>query len=211
VEALEEKWINNSVELCGTLGGKPEFSHMSREDAYFMFPLEIERLSGVMDRVNIVARETLLNTLPIQDGSKIHVSGELRSFNNKSGHGSRLVITIFTKEIAIRDGEDGNEVVLRGVLCKPPNLRTTPMGREICDLMLAVSRPYGRSDYIPCIAWGLNAREAGAWEVGTPVALTGRVQSRQYIKVQDGKADEKTAYEVSAISLQQLPSLDEEH
>lgn len=207
---MEEKWINNSVELCGTLGGKPEFSHMSREEAYYLFPLEIERLSGAVDRVNVLARESLLQALPVQEGSKILINGELRSFNNKSGQGSRLVITIFTRGIKIRDGEDSNEVVLKGVLCKPPNLRTTPMGREICDLMLAVSRRYGRSDYIPCIAWGQNAREAGDWAVGTPVALTGRIQSRQYVKMQDGNSVEKTAYEVSAVALQQLQALDED-
>ena len=127
--------------------------------------------------------------------------GELRSFNNKSGEGARLVITVFAKEIILCDDEDCNVIRLIGTLCKKPNLRTTPMGRDICDLMLAVNRKYGRSDYLPCIAWGIKAREAADWDVGTTVSLEGRIQSRTYIKLIDDVPVEKTAFEVSVIEI----------
>lgn len=197
---MEEKC--NCVELCGTLGGKPEFSHRSRDEKYFVFPLEIERLSGTVDRVNIVARESIMCSVMLDECEKIIVKGEIRSFNNKSGIGNRLIITVFAKNIEMGFGEDRNEVVICGVLCKPSSLRKTPMGREICDMMLAVNRRYGRSDYIPCIAWGQNAEDASTWDVGSTVKLIGRIQSRKYIKVTDDESTEKTVFEVSAISLE---------
>lgn len=194
---MDERWLSNSVELCGVLGGRPRFSHKSRDEAYYIFPLHVQRLSGATDCVNVLARRTLLEQVELRDAPKITVRGELRSFNNKTGIGSRLVITVFARTIALGDGEDCNSITLRGALCKPPNTRRTPMGREICDLLLAVSRRYGRSDYLPCIAWGQNAIEAGAWQVGTTVQVEGRLQSRAYAKVIDGISTEKTAFEVS--------------
>lgn len=191
------------MELCGVLGGMPKLSHISRDEEYYIFPLEAERLSGAIDTINIVARKSILESVEIEKNDKLIVRGELRSFNNKSGTGNRLIITVFAREIEIGEGEDINKVILRGVLCKPPNLRKTPMGREICDLMLAVKRKYGRSDYLPCIVWGQNAGEAGTWKVGKPVTVTGRIQSRQYIKVEDGTSTERIAYEVSAISAEE--------
>ena len=197
---MDEKWINNSVELCGVLGRPPIFSHMSRDESYYVFPLEVGRLSGAIDSINIMAKKELLDQVELSSDPKISVLGELRSFNNKTGTGSRLIITTFARTLSLGEGEDVNRVVLRGVLCKPPNLRRTPMGREICDLMLAISRRYGRSDYLPCISWGQNALEAGDWSVGTTVELSGRVQSRKYIKVEQGITLEKTAFEVSVVS-----------
>jgi len=197
---LDEKWMNNSVTLSGTLAGAPTLSHTSREEAYFVFPLEIHRLSGATDTLNIMARQELLEQVTLAPLPGITIRGELRSFNNKTGIGSRLVITVFARTIALTEEEDQNTVTLQGTLCKPPNLRRTPMGREICDLMLAIPRRYGRSDYLPCISWGQNAVEAASWSVGTAVALTGRVQSRKYIKLEDGQGIEKTAFEVSVIS-----------
>ena len=200
VDTLEEKRSNNLAELTGVLAGRPELSHISRDEAYFLFPLEVRRLSGTFDRIPIVARQSLLEQIQLDGGSKIKVSGELRSFNNKTGTGSRLVITVFAREIALSDEDDANTITLRGVLCKTPNLRRTPMGREICDLLLASSRRYGRSDYLPCISWGQNAIEAGGWPVGTAVEFTGRAQSRTYIKQEGGQAVEKTAFEVSVVT-----------
>ena len=168
---------------------------------YFLLILSGFRLSGTADRIHILARSSLLDTLEIDGSSKICVLGELRSFNNKSGVGPKLIITVFAREIRFDDGEDENLVELLGTLCKAPNFRTTPMGREICDLMLAVNRRYGRSDYLPCIAWGLRARSAATWEVGTRVSLTGRIQSRSYIKTVDGVSVEKTAFEVSVLEI----------
>ena len=198
--ALDEKCVNNFVELTGTLGGRPTLSHVSREETYYIFPLEVRRLSGAVDTLNIVARQELLEQVEPRNQPKITVRGELRSFNNKTGSGSRLVITVFARTILLGDGPDANHVALRGVICKPPNLRRTPMGREICDLMLAISRRYGRSDYLPCISWGQNAVEAGALTVGMTAELIGRLQSRAYIKQEDGRAVEKVAFEVSVIT-----------
>ena len=192
--------MNNLVELTGTLGGRPVLSHVSREESYYVFPLEVRRLSGAVDTLNIMARRELLQQTELRAQPKISIRGELRSFNNKSGSGSRLVITVFARTIQLGDGPDANHVALRGILCKPSNLRRTPMGREICDLMLAISRRYGRSDYLPCISWGQNAIEANSFAVGTEIVLSGRLQSRTYIKQEHCRTIEKTAFEVSVVT-----------
>ena len=194
---MDENPKINSVTLRGVLSGAPELSHESRGERFYSFPMEVERLSGAVDRLNILARQELLARTVLTEGEKLGVRGELRSFNNRSGVGSRLVISVFARELALEDGEEMNLVELTGTICKPPNIRVTPMGREICDLMLAVNRRYGRSDYLPCIAWGLLARETAEWRVGDRMTLTGRIQSRQYIKLFDGVQTEKTAFEVS--------------
>ena len=201
---MEEKWSNNCVLLCGTLGGKPVYSHSSRDEKYFMFPLNVDRLSGAVDIINIVAREEIMCSVDIEDREKVIVKGEVRSFNNKSGIGNRLVITVFAREIELGYGDDNNDVTVTGVICKPSVYRKTPMGREICDIMLAVNRRYGRSDYLPCIVWGQNAIKACKWAVGSRVLLTGRIQSRNYIKMIGEESLEKTVYEVSAISIEQV-------
>jgi len=208
VEALDENGLNNTVELCGILGAAPAVSHTSRDEAYYIFPLEVGRLSGAVDQVNVIAKASLLETVEVSEKEKVWVKGELRSFNNKSGQGNRLVLTVFAREIELTDKEDTNEVLLRGALCKQPNLRHTPMGREICDLMLAVSRRYGRSDYLPCIAWGQNARGAADLQVGSQILLKGRLQSRKYIKVSGGTSQEKIAFEVSAGTIAPLDGPD---
>ena len=189
------------VELCGTAETNAVFSHESRGERFYRFPLTIHRLSGTADTLNVIVREHLLSSAAIAPGQRLQVSGELRSFNNKHSEGSKLVITVFAHSLLPADGADANSVALRGTLCKLPNLRTTPMGREICDFMLAVNRHYGRSDYLPCIAWGIKAKETAQWPVGTVVSLTGRVQSRQYVKVIEGAAVEKTAFEVSVVEI----------
>ena len=192
---------NNYAELCGTLGACPVYSHTLRDEVFYTFPLEVERLSGTADRINIILRRELMESLELEERSHIAVRGELRSYNNKSGVGSRLVITVLARQIYFTDEEDRNIVLLRGALCREPNLRRTPMGREICDLMLAVNRRYGRSDYLPCIAWGRCAQLASRLGVGSPLCLTGRIQSRNYIKNENGEAIEKTAFEVSAVEI----------
>ena len=192
-------WQNNTAELRGTPEGTPELSHVSRGMEYYGLTLLTRRLSGALDRANVVLPRAMLGCLP-EPGERLWLRGELRSFNNRSGSGSRLKLYVFAQELAPAEepGEDKNEVSLTGSLCKPPVWRRTPMGREICDLMLAVNRRYGRSDYLPCIAWGRNAQEAAAWAVGDRVSLLGRFQSRGYVKTLDtGETLEKTAYEVS--------------
>lgn len=201
---MEEQTRTNLVELCGTVETDAVFSHESRGERFYRFPLTIHRLSGTADTLNVIVREHLLSSAAIIPGQRLQVSGELRSFNNKHSEGSKLVITVFAHSLLPADGADANSVALRGTLCKLPNLRTTPMGREICDFMLAVNRHYGRSDYLPCIAWGIKAKETAQWPVGTVVSLTGRVQSRQYVKVIEGAAVEKTAFEVSVVEIHRV-------
>lgn len=194
---MDESNIRNHAVLRGILAGAPAFSHMSRGERFFIFPVETRRLSGTADTINVIARESLLRSAEIMEAGRIQVTGELRSFNNKRGEGARLVITVFAKELGFTDGEDMNVIELAGTLCKPPNLRVTPMGRDICDLMLAVNRRCGRSDYLPCICWGRRAREYSQLQVGDRLSLTGRIQSRPYIKLIEGEPVEKVAYEVS--------------
>ncbi|MBQ6465495.1 MAG: single-stranded DNA-binding protein [Oscillospiraceae bacterium] len=191
----------NLVRLCGTLAAKPVFSHESRGQAFYRLPLEVRRLSGAADTLPVLLRRELLEALGAE-GEKLCVTGELRTFNNHRGEGARLVITVFARELSFCGGEDEDAVQLSGTLCKPPVLRRTPLGREICDLLLAVNRRYGRSDYLPCICWGRTAREAAALGVGARVRLEGRFQSRGYIKLVDGAPVEKTAYEVSASTVE---------
>lgn len=198
---MDENISRNTARLCGVIAAAPVFSHSGRGECFYTFPLEIARLSGATDKINIIVRDELMESIQLCEAEKICVVGELRSFNNKSGEGAKLVITVFAKELYLCDDDDLNEVHLIGTLCKKPNLRMTPMGRDICDLMLAVNRRYGRSDYLPCITWGLKAREAAEWGTGTMVTLEGRIQSRNYIKIVGGDPVEKTAFEVSVTDI----------
>lgn len=192
---------NNAVTLCGTLAGAPVFSHESRMLRFYRLPLEVERLSGAVDRLNVLVREPQLTLLELGDRTKLRVQGEVRSFNNRSGDGARLIVTVLARSLELCDGYDSNLVELRGTLCKPPKLRCTPMGRDICDLLLAVNRHYRRSDYLPCICWGRMALTAACWEVGQKLSLTGRLQSRDYIKLTEEGPVSRTAYEISAASI----------
>ena len=192
-----EKQINNFVRLCGEMVSRPVFSHRGRNDEFYTFPLVARRLSGTADRVNIILKKDLLDS-EIGDGDKILVEGEIHSYNNKSGVGSKLVITVFARSISVCGGEDENEAEIYGTICKTPNFRITPMGREICDVMVAVNRPYGKSDYLPCIAWGSLAKQTSQWQVGRKVHIVGRLQSREYIKIEGQEQVTKTAYEISA-------------
>ena len=198
---MDENISRNTARLCGVIAAAPAFSHSGRGECFYTFPLEVARLSGATDKINIIVRDELMESIQLCEAEKICVVGELRSFNNKSGEGAKLVITVFAKELYLCDDDDLNEVRLIGTLCKKPNLRMTPMGRDICDLMLAVNRRYGRSDYLPCITWGLKAREAAEWDTGTMVTLKGRIQSRNYIKIVGGDPVEKTAFEVSVTDI----------
>lgn len=192
---------NNYTRLCGSMCGSPVYSHSSRAQQFYIFPMEVERLSGNRDIINIVVRQEQLAELALDGSGKLWVEGQLRSFNNRHGQGAKLVITVLAKELGFCEGEDENIVQLTGSLCKPPNLRTTPMGRDICDLMLAVNRHYGRSDYLPCICWGLKARDVALWPVGTQLKLQGRIQSRNYIKLTEEGPVKKTAFEVSVTEI----------
>ena len=194
---MDEIFAANRAELCGAVTALPRYSHESRGIRFFTFPLQTRRLSGTADTVNIVARQSMLPGDSMLQAGPVRVTGELRSFNNKSGVGNRLVLTILAREIG-PGGEDENHIALTGTVCKPPTLRVTPMGREICDVILAVSRRYRRSDYIPVIAWGQQARDIAGSPVGTQLSVRGRLQSRAYTKVIDGESFQRLAFEVSA-------------
>ena len=200
---MQTGWNENHALLRGVAAAAPEFSHENHGVAYQVFPLTIPRLSGAEDRLNVVASLPQLEAFPIVPGAPVEVIGEVRSFNNRSGAGSRLVITAFARTLAPwSEAEPANRLELTGVLCKAPILRRTPLGREICDLMLAVNRKYGRADYLPCIAWGGLAQRCAGLAVGDGVRLEGRLQSRAYQKVVDGAAQERTAYEISVMRLE---------
>lgn len=201
---MELSQENNQVRLCGTMAGAPRYSHSAGGQDFYTFPLEVERLSGSLDTLNIVLCEGRLADAELEERARICVSGELRSFNNRRGEGAKLVLTVLAREISFTDEPDDNRVSLTGTLCKVPNARVTPLGRDICDLLLAVNRRGGRSDYLPCICWGSRAREAAQWTVGTVLHLEGRFQSREYLKLCGDGLIRRTAYEVSAAEIEAL-------
>lgn len=192
---------NNKILLRGRLSAPPAPSHVNHGVEYFLLPLSARRLSGAEDHLNVIAAKEQLSGLSLKEGSSLTVRGEVRTFNNRSGVGSRLVVSVFARELTQEEGEDENVLALSGVLCKPPALRATPLGRTICDMILAINRRYGRADYLPCIAWGSLAYHCGSMKVGDRLALEGRLQSRVYTKEIDGQIQERTAFEVSVMSL----------
>ena len=189
----------NRVELCGTALEAPVLSHVNHGCAFYRFPLSVLRLSGQPDKLQIIAPQSLLASLPVSPGDTVAVTGQLRSFNNKSGQGSRLVLSVFAQSMTPGGTAPLNRIQLSGILCKQPILRRTPLGREICDMILAVNRRYGRADYLPCIAWGAVAQQTALLHTGQRLTVEGRVQSRIYSKTEDGVTSDRTAYEVSVM------------
>ena len=189
----------NEVELCGTVAAPPVFSHENHGVRFYRVPLAVARLSGQTDTLPLLVRAPL--PPEAQPGARVRALGQLRSYNNRTGPGSRLVLTVHVSSRDLWDGEAVNRVLLRGTLCKLPTLRRTPLGRSICDVMLAVGRRYGRADYLPLIVWGQLAQEVSLKAVGDTLGVEGRFQSRDYTKVIDGTAQQKTAYEVSTMHL----------
>ena len=201
---------NNYIRLCGEIAAAPRFSHMGKYEKFYTFPMDIKRLSGNVDTINVIIPEKLMHT-ELSDTGRYAVTGEIHSYNNKSGVGNRLMISVLASSMEPSDGEDANETELYGTLCKKPNFRVTPMGREICDMMVAVNRRRGKSDYLPCIAWGRLARLSDKWDVGQNVHIIGRIQSRHYIKTGENTREEKTAYEISAAVIEEteLPNIED--
>ena len=189
----------NEVLLEGTILETTVLSHENHGARFYRFPLQVPRLSGQVDLLPVLLAEPMLPK--VDAGETVRIQGQLRSFNNRSGIGSRLVLTVYAQEIEPGLEETVNQILLSGALCKPPIFRRTPLGRSICDLMLAVPRRYGRADYLPVIAWGQLAVRAGRLQVGDPLSLEGRVQSRTYRKVTDAGTEERTAYEVSMMHM----------
>lgn len=190
----------NHITLTGCLASAPQYSHSNHGRRFYSFFLEVARLSGTIDRLQIIAAEELLAATPVEEGEGMSIEGQIRSFNNRSNEGRRLIISVLAEQMSVSSAPHDNRVTLQGIICKDPVYRRTPLGREICDIMLAVNRPYRRADYLPCILWGRCAQEVSAYPVGTPLQLIGRLQSREYIKLIDGVAEQRTAYEISAIT-----------
>ena len=191
---------NNEIMLRGTLAELPRFSHENHGKQFYTFPLEVERLSGTVDVLPVIVSEQVLCEMDLSGGSMVEVHGQIRTFNNRSQTGRKLVISVYAESLTTCEGEADNRVVLSGTICKEPVHRRTPLGREICDVMLAVNRPYHRADYIPCIFWGKSADLVSLCGVGSSVQLTGRLQSREYRKVLGNLTECRTAYEVSAMT-----------
>ena len=204
---------NNSLVLVGKITDEKKFSHEIYGEKFYSFNLSVPRLSGNADTIPITISERLFKEDELVVDKKVRVKGQFRSYNSYEKEKNRLILTVFAKDIEFLENQDdevtaskeflSNEVVLVGYICKPPIYRQTPFGREIADILLAVNRAYNKSDYIPCIAWGRNARFCSKMEVGTEVRVIGRVQSRNYEKKhEDGTVEPRVAYEVSIASLE---------
>ena len=216
---------NNYLTLVGKVTGEKRFSHEIYGESFYVFNLEIPRLSGNSDIIPITVSERLIKEDTLQEGKKLLVKGQFRSYNSYENEKNRLILTVFAKDIMeVEDVEEDeenemvkkdtitNEVVLIGYICKKPIYRQTPFGREISDILLAVNRAYNKSDYIPCIEWGRNARFCQNLEVGSQVKIVGRVQSRMYEKKhEDGTVENRVAYEVSVGSLEVIEEKSDEN
>ena len=210
---------NNYLILVGKITSEKVFSHEIYGESFYIFNLEVPRLSGIADCIPITISERLISNFDLSIGKEVEIEGQFRSYNTYENQRSRLVLTVFAKDIREHVepeepvGEKiSNEVVLVGYICKKPIYRKTPFGREISDILLAVNRAYNKSDYIPCIAWGRNARFCENMEIGTGVKIVGRVQSRMYEKKhEDGTVEQKVAYEVSVGSLELVNKNDDEN
>ena len=195
----------NEVLLEGVPTGTPERSHENHGQVFYRQFIEVPRLSGTADLLPMLLRQEQL--AGVHSGEPLRIDGQLRSFNNRTVTGRRLILTVYGKALLPPAGEAVNQIILSGTLCKPPVYRRTPLGRSICDLLLAVPRNYGRADYLPVIAWGQTALQISALDVGALLSLKGRIQSRIYRKVTDTGTEERTAYEVSVMNLLDTPEL----
>ena len=195
---------NNSITIRGTLQELPRFSHENHGRNFYRFLLEVPRLSGAIDILPVVAEESILNSIDLSGGEMLTVCGQIRSHNQRSEQGRHLLIFIFATRIVAEDGEPINDVILEGPLCREPTYRRTPLGREICDVMLAVPRAFHRADYLPCILWGRTAQEISSCHTRDCIRIVGRLQSRIYTKLLETGAEERTAYEISALQAEYL-------
>lgn len=204
---------NNHLKLVGKVTSEKKFSHEIYGEKFYIFDLSVPRLSGNADNIPVTISERLLTNQDITVGAKLEIEGQFRSYNSYDHEKNRLILTVFVKDIQFLENQEeevefrkdqiSNEVVLDGFICKKPIYRKTPFGREISDILLAVNRAYNKSDYIPCIAWGRNARFCENMPVGTELKIVGRVQSRAYEKKhEDGTIENRMAYEVSVGSLE---------
>ena len=191
---------NNQVSIIGKVVSGFTFSHEVFGEGFYMVELSVKRLSDSSDRIPVMISERLIDVAQDYQGEYIQVEGQFRSYNRHEEKKNRLVLSVFAREVSfVEEADDkvrSNQIFLDGFVCKPTVYRKTPLGREIADMLIAVNRPYGKSDYIPCICWGRNARFASGFEVGSRVQIWGRIQSREYMKRLEG------AYEVSISKLE---------
>ncbi|MBR6728678.1 MAG: single-stranded DNA-binding protein [Clostridia bacterium] len=196
---------DNEARVVGTICGYLTYSHEVHGERFYRFMLRSDRLSENADLICVTISEKMLTDISIDTGKRIEVTGQFRSYNNYSGEGNRLILTLFAKDAVLVDdtAESVNEIYLNGYICKPVIYRVTPFGREIADMLLAVNRAYNKSDYLPCIAWGRNARYAKRLSVGQNIKIWGRMQSREYQKkISETETVTKTAYEISVNRLE---------
>lgn len=196
--------IGNQVTLRGSLLNLPDFSHENHGRKFFRFYLEVPRLSGAVDILPVIAEDRVLNAFDLSGGEMLTVTGQVRSHNVHTDSKRRLLVFVFAVAIQAEDGEPINEVMVEGPICREPTYRRTPLGREICDIMLAVPRAFRRADYLPCILWGRTAQEGAQLHTRDRIRIFGRLQSRIYTKVTENGAEERTAYEISALSAEIL-------
>lgn len=192
--------MENQITLRGSLTALPYFSHENHGRKFYRFILEVPRLSGAVDLLPVVAEEGILNALDLSGGDMLTVSGQIRSHNVRTDGVRHLLIFVFAAAITAEDGDPVNDVIIEGPLCKEPIYRRTPLGREICDVMLAVPRAFKRADYLPCILWGSTAQDASECHTRDRIRIYGRLQSRIYTKMTENGPQERTAYEISALT-----------
>lgn len=206
---------NNMAHICGTVEDEMEFNHEIYKESFYTFTLSIPRLSGTSDKIKVMVSDRLLTDNEIKKGDFVEITGQFRSYNSYENGGNKLILTVFAKDIIKTDEsicKNPNSLFLNGYICKPPVYRTTPFGREICDILLAVNRTYNKSDYIPVIAWGRNARYCKSFNVGDNLKIKGRIQSREYQKkISENETVTKTAYEVSLSSLEYVDEESDTH
>ena len=198
---------NNQVTIIGEVASVFTFSHEVFGEGFYMVDVRVKRLSNSDDRIPLMISERLIDVSQDYTGEYIMATGQFRSYNQHEEKKNRLVLSVFVREVSFveeeLDGAKTNSILLDGYICKRPIYRKTPLGREIADLLLAVNRPYGKSDYIPCICWGRNARFASGFEVGEHVQVLGRIQSREYVKkLSETESEKRIAYEVSVSKLE---------
>ena len=194
------EYASNTITLRGTLLALPKLSHSNHGKDFYRFTLEVPRLSGTVDLLPVVAAAPLVMDLDPTAGDMLTVTGQIRSHNQRSEDGRHLLIFVFATNLTVEYGEPINDVYLEGPLCREPTFRRTPLGRDICDAMLAVPRSFHRADYLPCILWGRTAQEVSQCHTRDVIAIRGRLQSRIYTKVTADGAEDRTAYEISALS-----------
>ena len=205
---MSDKMIeNNQVSIVGEVVSPFTFSHEVFGEGFFMADIAVRRLSDSEDLIPVMVSERLVDVTEDLTGALVRVAGQFRSYNRHEGNRNRLLLSVFVREVEFMEGFDdytkSNQIFLDGYICKQPVYRKTPLGREIADLLVAVNRPYGKSDYIPCIAWGRNARFAAGFDVGGRVRVWGRVQSREYTKkLNEVDCEKRVAYEISVGKLE---------